>query len=84
MELHLWRNQVVDWYVAESAAEAAVLARAYQEVLGTDPEEMDLEFSQEPDDRALTFVHEDGRRETKSCREWARDTPKGFWGSTEC
>jgi hypothetical protein len=81
--MHLWRNHVIDWYVAESAEEARLLAREHDEEMGMDESEMDHDFEQEPDDKPLTFIHDDEGETTKTCGEWAASCPKGFWGSTE-
>lgn len=84
MALHMWRNHVVDWYVAESAEEARELARKYmREQLGMHDEEMDLRFTQEPDGKLLKFTDDEGVETVKTCAMWAATRPKGFWGTTE-
>lgn len=83
--LHLYRNQVIEWFAAPSLEECVVMARNYQsEVVGMADEDMDLEFVQEPDDKPLTLVDEDdGSTETKTAVAWAAENGRGFFMTTE-
>lgn len=84
--MKLWRNSVIDWFVAESAEEAADMARKYYtDVNGIDVEDMDLDFHAEPDSKPLKFWNDGGDEDvtTKTAAQWAAENPKGFWGSTE-
>lgn len=83
MALHVYRNDVTEWFVAESLGDAVEVAREYLgEVCEMDPAEMDLDFSQEPDNKPLT-MDDDGTRVVKSAAEWAAENGKGFLMTTE-
>lgn len=81
-ELHMYRNQIVDWFIATSAEHAAELAIEHYAQFGEDHEEMDLDFEQEPDDKLLTLrdgAEVVGRR---TAAEWARLEGIGHFATT--
>ena len=81
---HIYANNTVDWYVANSRKQAVALYRKMNE--GVDESELDTDFSMEPDNKELT-VHDERvdaeARITKTCREWAGTEDCGFLCSTE-
>lgn len=85
--MHVYRNRVVEWFIAESVEHARELAAAYGEDYGVDESEIDLEFTQEPDDKPLRIfgmdAGDDDAEVTKTCAEWAASEPVGFLCSTE-
>lgn len=85
--LHVFKNDVVDWFVAETAEEAKRLSIAYAKECGIDVELYDVDdnmFTQERDDKRLT-INDDSEsgKTTKTCAEWAAQNGKGFLCSTE-
>lgn len=80
--LHVWANSVTEWYVAESADEAANMAREIGKLAGVTDDELDLDFEMWDDGRALT-MDIDGEKVTRTCAEWAAVNGKGFLGTTE-
>lgn len=70
-----------DWYIAESADEA----QKFQiELTGEDQDrDSSNEFVSVDPDSDLTFVDDDGKRETRKVSEWLKDHTKGFFASTE-
>lgn len=91
--MHVFRNNVTDWVVAESAEHAAILHRRYL-LDECDWDEGDLEhgdvlvFTQEPDDKPLSVLADSAnsaieQRVTKTCGEWAATEPAGMLCSTE-
>lgn len=91
-QLHVYRNDVVEWVVALSAADAAVVMAAnllqngYDETFLRD--EADLNFALEPENKVIT-IHEywtgtgANGPERLSCREWADTHGRGFLCTTE-
>ncbi len=85
MELHVYRNKIVEWVVAASPEDAAKVLLHHHDG-SADPEELDLKFAQEPDDKLLRIVEYDGPggdNQTLSCKEWASINGRGFLCSTE-
>lgn len=83
--LHVYANDVKEWFVATSRDEAITVARAYlRDVCGVGEDEMDLEFDQEPDDKMLRITT-DGLYEIReqTCAAWAKENGVGFLCSTE-
>lgn len=87
--LHVYRNRVIEWVVAESPEQALHLLAVYLvEECGYDPSEVDAQLTQEPDDKMLSMLC-DGpdthieERVTKTCAEWAAEHGPGFLGTTE-
>jgi hypothetical protein len=89
MKLSVYANSVTEWYVAESPEQArAMLLEANSISHGPNiPEaELDLEFTQEPDDKVLKLeIDESGDLQVKelTCAEWAAKNGKGFLATTE-
>lgn len=82
--LHLYRNEVVEWFAAETREQAVEIARTWMaEECGRCADEMDLDLRQEPDEKRLTMHEDDSPAETKTASEWAAQNGKGFWGTTE-
>ncbi len=87
--LHVYRNSVVEWFAAYSAEDAVLVAKGYlADVADFDEDEMDLDFTQEPDDKLLSVHNVDAgtrepKDETKTAAEWAREYGRGFMFSTE-
>lgn len=88
MKLHVYRNNVIEWVVAESHEQAVQQIMSYYENdLGEKPEDWDPKnyiFVQEPDDKLLVMYDEsDDMRAEKTCAEWAAECGLGLLGSTE-
>lgn len=85
MSLHVYKNGVTEWFVAESKSEAAVIAEKYlTEVCGVARDEMDLDFVQVADTRPMTIDEEDNSgAKTMTAAEWAAHNGKGFLATTE-
>ncbi len=86
--LHVFANEVTDWYAAESAEEAAQLCRQHHidNKTGCDEDEMGLDFYQEDDDKIIGIVPDEDQSlpaVKKTCKAWAMDNGKGFLCSTE-
>ena len=83
----VFENGVTDWYVAESAEQAASMLRAdnAKETGPNVPEsELDCEFTACPDEMVLTIDPDgDGEEESRTCAEWAAISPLGFLATTE-
>lgn len=87
-DLHVYKNKVTDWVVAESVEHAQQLLTEYLQSMGSDgPDEFGLAFEQEPDDKVMTITCEDEneqmQKQTKTCAEWAASEGPGFLASTE-
>ena len=89
---HVYKNKVVDWFVAESETQATELWRDYLlNVIGEDPDEyigdkISNVFKQVPDDEPLTIMDDTfvpPSPITKTATQWAEETPIGFLASTE-
>lgn len=89
MTLHVFQNDVIDSFVAESSEEARALGVAYANAIGMDPdiyEEMTADdYAKVDDAKEMTIDMEDvdGGTQTKTCAEWCVANGKGFLGSTE-
>lgn len=89
--LHVYANDITEWFVADSAEEAAIIAEEHGRKCGMRVEEMGLVFEQVPDDRVLTIehevtrggVHEGAVKKSMTCAEWAALNGKGFLATTE-
>lgn len=90
--MHVYENGVTEWFVAESEADAKLAAMEFNAKGPQIPaEELDLDFVQTPDDKALTMETDDpgvlcgrGRNKvTKTAAEWAATSPRGFLMTTE-
>jgi hypothetical protein len=81
MTLHLYRNEVVDWFAAESLEQAITFARAHYQHEETFGDDM-LVLKQEPDDKVLTMWEDDTPGRQQTAAEWALENGPGFWGST--
>jgi hypothetical protein len=83
----VYANSVTEWFVAESAEEAARFARDYyRDADITNEDEMDLSFKPEPDEKSLSLVIDDHGSDdpaSKTCAQWAAERPKGFLATTE-
>lgn len=90
--LRVWKNSTTDWVVAYTAADAADLM--LKQYLGdfpcANPEEFNLDFEAEPDDKMLLIVDESHytkrrapRRRRMKCSTWAKKHGRGFLCSTE-
>ena len=86
--MHIYRNRVTDWFVAESPERARELCREHYD----DWDESDIEaygadlftFALCPDDEPLKVADDDGEdARTKTCAEWAASEPPGLLCSTE-
>lgn len=89
-ELHVFKNDVIDWVVAESVEDAKLAHDQYMKDIGADPygadlyEADELEWKAEPDDKVLSITDDDeGCRIEKTCATWAREKGRGFLCSTE-
>jgi hypothetical protein len=87
MKLSVYANSVIEWFVAESADEAAgMLRKMNAEQWKMDEEELDTAFVQEPDDKKLSLEgdYEPSVRVMQlTCEEWAAKNGKGFLATTE-
>jgi hypothetical protein len=87
MKLSVYANGVIEWFVAESAEEAAgMLRKMNAEQWKMDEEELDTAFVAEPDDKTLKLeMDESGDLQVKerTCAEWASLKGKGFLATTE-
>lgn len=87
--LHVYSNDVVDWFVAESPEEAREFGIAYAKQCGSDGEMYEEftadDYTKEPDDKLLTIndEREPEGKWTMTCAEWCRANGKGFLCSTE-
>ena len=87
--LHLYKNDVVEWFAAESVEDAKKVALAYLiETCGIGEEECDLNFEQVPDGKVLKCHIEDNEPSEpdfieKTALEWATDNGRGLVMSTE-
>lgn len=86
MTLHAYKGEV-DWVVAESPEEAAILA---QELYGpsSDPEGHDTpgHWTQVADDKPLAILDTEdpkGPKTTKTCAEWIASNGRGLLCTTE-
>lgn len=82
-QLHVYKNDVIDCIVAESAEDARAIGLSYA---GNSEEYRDLEYSQLPDDQLKTIDWDDGGEAgkiTMTCAEWCAKNGKGFLCSTE-
>ena len=81
--LGVYRNNVIDWVIAESPEDAA---RAWEEHMGVSwddaTDDGPPEWVRLPDDQVLR-INEEGTVVEKTCAEWVRDQGRGFLGSTE-
>lgn len=77
-ELHVFRNQVIDWVIAASPEDADAVCVDYYD----DPPDDPGAWIQLPDDRVLWII-EDGVRVEKTCAEWVAQKGRGFIASTE-
>lgn len=79
-ELHVYRNKVIDWVIAESPSDADAVLIEH----GGGPPDEPSEWEQLPDDRVIWIRDEDlvGRQE-KTCAEWAAERGRCFLASTE-
>lgn len=80
--LRVYRNEAIDWFIAESAEHAVHLARAHYAGLGVDEDEMDLNFEQVPDNKVMTL--RDGATVVgrRTAAEWARLERAGHFATT--
>ena len=79
MTMRVYRNEVVDWVVAESPEDAS---KAWEETCGdTYSVEDNGEWEAEPDDKLLK-VEDDGGTTEQTCAEWVA-AGRGFLCSTE-
>lgn len=84
-ELHVYRNDVIEWYVASSLEDAVAVAREYlDKTIGLHDDEMDLNLVQEPDNKILSIVDENSdTTKARRCSTWARLNGRGFLCTTE-
>ena len=85
MSLHVFRNEANEWFVAESAEDAAALHREMFGNLEEDAAEDYYAFRLWPDDKPLT-VGEEGEPETDERHtgaEWAAKNGRGFFFAGE-
>lgn len=78
-ELHVYRNDVIDWVIAKDPTDADAV---YREHAGAPPDDP-FDWIKLPDDRQLWVRDDDGGREVKTCAEWATDLGRCFLASTE-
>lgn len=84
MSLHVFKNDVTDWVVAESAADATNVLLELG--TGVAVEDLDTDWQQLPDDKvlAINFDECDGGRRAQTCAAWCAEKGRGVLGSTEC
>lgn len=89
-KLHMFKNEVTEWFIAYDVKDAQRIAREYYAEIGLSEEEMEdsLDFEQEPDDKILTLTLEDAGpdeedRVTMTAAEWCAHQGRGFWATTE-
>ena len=88
MTLKVWANDVTDWVIAESAADARVVMNEHigPGYPGEDDDQIapEDEWTPEPDDKTLEIRTDDGRGVVKkTCAEWVAESGRGFLASTE-
>ena len=89
MNLHVYKNRVIEWFVAESMEECLILAKKfYIENYGSDENELEyFNFTEEPDDKIMSIKFDpydrDSDTEKMTCGEFATKYGKGFLCSTE-
>ena len=77
--MRVYRNDVVDWVIAESEEDAA---KVWEESCGDDYSVDDLgKWEVAEDDEVITLLEDEGPV-AKTCKEWAAEG-RGFLGSTE-
>lgn len=86
--MHVFANDVVEWFVAASVEDAKTAAKEFWDSNGITYEDEHLEFGQVPDQKVLemtTGYDERGRSITarKTAAEWANSSPRGFLMTTE-
>ena len=85
-DLHVFKNKVIDWVIAESIEDAREVVREQYGHDEFEPWSPAFEFTQLPDDEVLTVRSDDDddgdEPESMTCREWA-ETGRGFLASTE-
>jgi hypothetical protein len=83
--LRVWRNDVIEFFVASSAEDAAEFLTEQRKQEGSDPpDEDDAQFSACPDDKLLTiYLDTDEGQVTKTAAEWCVANGRGFLCSTE-
>lgn len=84
-ELHVFKNDVIDWVIAASAEDATRVweehnGASWADVTGDDEAP---EWVQEPDDKVLWVRDDEGGRNEKSCEAWAAELGRSFLASTE-
>lgn len=89
-ERHVYRNRVIDYFVASSLEEAIGLAREYYVDCGHDEDEMDLNFEKIQDEKKIGMICDEddevsdcGPTVFKTAAEWAEKSKRGMLGSTE-
>lgn len=98
-ELHVWKNDIVEWFVAESESEVWELW--HKETGENRVDYIDMDFSQIDDSESLTVRYDDlydvpsplpdggtlnnenGIRVTATCGAWAKQNGKGLLCTTE-
>lgn len=81
-QLRVYRNDVIEWVIAESPEEAAELAKEYAGE--PDPDWETGPWRALPDDDTLAIEDEDlALVVTKTCAEWVASNGRGFLASTE-
>lgn len=86
MTLKVWANDVTDWVIAESAADARAVLNEHTGFPGDDDDQIppEDEWEAEPDDKPLEIRTDDGRGVVKkTCAEWVAESGRGFLCSTE-
>lgn len=85
--LHVYRNKVVESFVAECIEEAIEIAKDHYREMLYDRSEWDLNLTQVPDDTIITLTDENDESHDKfrkkTAKEWTAIYGKGFLGSTE-
>ena len=84
-DLRVFRNDVIDWVIAESPADAT---RAWEEHNGDTWENCTGDderpsWRELANDEVLNVRDDDGDSVEKTCAEWVRDHGRGFLCSTE-
>jgi hypothetical protein len=80
---HLYMNQRGDYFVAHDDREALDLARAFYADLQIPLHPELLELAAQPDEAPMPFEDDKGLVITRLAREWAAESPVGFFGGED-
>jgi hypothetical protein len=82
-DVHVFKNRVIDWIIADSAEHALELVLKHYDLRPENASTEQCSFEQLDDDELLRVKDDEGGSHTQTCGEWAATEPAGLLCSTE-